>query len=125
MKKAAKKNDAVSGVDIHNEIKGQTTIPVPHNYDGYISDSVSSDVFIEGLEAATVDSVSAQKQSHTPKGGSFVVSPNGKGHIKTGSLSVYVNGKAMARDGDFVITCSDIPTAPSTIGVNSCSVEVG
>ncbi len=111
---AAKKGDQVVGIDIHIVMvpalpSPPVPTPLPHPFNGIINGSLSSDVKIMGLPAATVDSTADNTPPHipTPPGVSFQKPPANKATIKTGSPTVKINGKSAARNGDQADTCND------------------
>ncbi len=117
---AAKMGDKVVGVDIHIIMipappAPPIPTPLPHPFNGTITSGCSTDVKIGGAAAATVDSVAKNIPPHIPQGGPFQKPPNNEGKVIKGSATVKINGKAAARMGDFVQTCSDIPVPPATI----------
>jgi uncharacterized Zn-binding protein involved in type VI secretion len=111
---AAKEGDSIVAVDTHMiQPPGPSSpIPVPHVFNGTLDGELSSDVNIEGMAAATVDSTATNTPSHIPQGGSFVGSPSNKGKIIMGSMSVFINDKAAARLGDTAETCNDPADMP-------------
>ena len=78
--------------------------PIPHPFLGTLDTALSSDVFIDGMAAATVDSVATNMPPHIPQGGPFQAPPSNRGRIVAGSPSVSINGKMAARAGDQAIT---------------------
>src|SRR5438128_6319044 len=88
--------------------------PLPHPFNGIIQGSLSSDVKIMGQAAATVDSTADNTPVHIPTapGVSFQKPPSNKATIKMGSLTVKINGKAAARNGDIAETCNDPADLP-------------
>lgn len=108
-KPAAKQGDQITAVDPHLIQPPGPTSPVivPHPFNGIIDSSVSVDVKIGGMGAATVGSMASNTPPHIPIGGSFVVPPTNKGTITQGSGSVMINGKPAARAGDSAQTCAD------------------
>jgi uncharacterized Zn-binding protein involved in type VI secretion len=123
---AARQNDPVTGIDTHLIIfPGSGPTPTPLPYNGRLALALSPDVMINGRPAATVDSISVQVP-HVPPGGSFSKPPTNQGKVVTGSLSVLVNGKSLARMGDPVATCNDPVDLPvSSITAGSPDVLVG
>ena len=88
--------------------------PLPHPFIGIINGSLSSDVNIMGMPAATVDSTADNTPPHfpTPPGTAFQSPPANKATIKVGSPTVNINGKAAARNGDIAETCNDPSNLP-------------
>jgi uncharacterized Zn-binding protein involved in type VI secretion len=124
---AAKKGDQVTALDTHMiQPPGPTSpVSVPHPFIGIIDGALSSDVNIEGLAAATVDSTATNTPSHVPIGGSFVNPPSNKAKITTGSGTVKINGKKAARAGDTAETCNDPKDAPVGTVVAVSKVNIG
>ena len=113
---AAKKGDQIMATDIHVVMipspSGPVPTPLPHSFIGQIDDALSSDVNINGQPAATVGSKASNTPSHIPQGGTFQTPPANKATIKMGSNSVFINGKAAARNGDSAMTCNDPSDMP-------------
>lgn len=129
---AARSGDQVVGTDTHivmvPSAGGPVPTPLPHPFSGSIVSSVSSNVMIEGMPAATVGSVAQNTPPHlpTPPGASFQVPPTNQGTVMAGSASVMINGKPAARMGDQVQTCNDPSPAPvSRIAAGASRVTVG
>lgn len=116
---AAKMTDLIVAVDTHLTIvpaaPSPVTVPLPYPFNGIIDNSLSSDVFIMGLPAATVGSTATNTPPHIPMGISFQNPPTNQGEIIMGSTSVMINSKAAARAGDTCKTCND--PAPLPVGV--------
>ncbi|WP_086930821.1 PAAR domain-containing protein [Agarilytica rhodophyticola] len=124
---AAKQNDQIVATDNHL-IQPPGTAPavmVPHPFNGLIDTALSSDVNIEGLPAATVDSIANNTPAHIPQGGSFVNPPTNQGKIIMGSGTVFINGKAAARNGDTAETCNDPKDLPVGNVVAVSTVLIG
>ena len=109
---AAKQGDQVTGVDIHVVMVPAppgppVPTPLPHNFSGPLDTDLSADVKIEGAAAATVDSIATNNPPHipTPPGTAFQNPPENKGTVLSGSMTVKINGKGAARQGDPVQTC--------------------
>lgn len=120
---AAKQGDKIIATDNHLIQPPGTAPPVtvPHPFTGIIDGALSSDVNIQSMPAATVDSSATNTPAHVPIGGSFVNPPKNKGKIIMGSNTVSINGKAAARNGDTAETCNDPVDAPvgSVIAVST------
>ena len=116
---AAKQGDQIMAVDTHIVMvpappAPPVPTPLPHPFAGIINGSLSSDVNIMGMPAATVDSTADNTPAHiaTPPGTSFQSPPSNKATIKMGSQTVKINGKAAARNGDMAETCNDPSDMP-------------
>ncbi len=131
---AARQGDQIVATDIHIVLVptppgAPVPTPLPHPFAGPITESVSSNVRIDGRSAATVGSTANNSPPHlpTPPGTSFTVPPTNRGSIIRGSQSVRINGKAAARVGDTVQTCQDL--APNMTGQivlsGPCTVMIG
>lgn len=116
---AAKQNDQIFAIDTHiiqiSTPGGPVPTPLPHPFNGIIDGELSSDVMIEGLPAATVDSTATNTPSHIPQGGPFQTPPDNRATIKTGSSTVTINGKAAARALDTAQTCDDLGVIGGTV----------
>jgi uncharacterized Zn-binding protein involved in type VI secretion len=127
---AARTGDTVTGTDIHivlvPSITGSVPVPTPHPFVGRLSGGTSTNVQINGQAAATQGSTAQATSPHVPIGGpSFARPPSNSGTVQTGSASVLVNGKPLARVGDPVATCNDPVDAPtSAITTGSPNVVV-
>jgi uncharacterized Zn-binding protein involved in type VI secretion len=116
---AARQGDPVTGTDIHIVLvpsaSGTTPTPTPLPFAGQLTSGLSTDVFINNLAAATVNSVAQNLPPHIPPPGtSFSKPPTNQGRVLTGSATVLVNGKQLARSGDTVATCNDPTDAPTS-----------
>jgi uncharacterized Zn-binding protein involved in type VI secretion len=125
---AARQNDTVVGVDIHIVLVpspgGPVPTPTPHPFNGRLVADLSPDVQINGLAAAAQGSLAQSTSPHIPIGGpAFQRPPTNQGRVVTGSPTVLVNGKPMARLGDPVATCNDPADAP-TSSVTTGSLDV-
>ncbi len=113
---AAKQNDLIQAVDIHIVMipspGGPVPTPLPHPYLGKLDGNLSSDVKIDGMAAATVDSTSTNTPAHIPQGGPFQKPPSNKGTVMMGSATVFINGKPAARMSDMAKTCNDPTDLP-------------
>lgn len=114
---AAKMGDKVVGVDIHIILipappAPPIPTPLPHPFNGTISQGCSTNVMIQGQPAAVVGSVAMNTPPHIPQGGPFQAPPNNQGTIIMGSMTVFINNKPAARMGDTANTCNDPAPAP-------------
>ncbi|MGA9768980.1 MAG: PAAR domain-containing protein [Blastocatellia bacterium] len=129
---AAKKGDQVTATDTHIVLvpappSPPVPTPLPHPFKGIINGQLSSSVKVMGLEAATVGSTADNTPQHipTPPGTAFQKTPANKATIKTGSLTVKVNGQPVARNGDQAETCNDPVDMPIGTVVATGSVLIG
>ena len=128
---AARQNDPVTGTDIHILMVpspgGPVPTPTPLPFVGKLMSGLSTDVYINGLPAATVNSVAQNVPPHlAPPPATFQKPPTNTGTVLVGSTTVLVNGKGLARVGDQVKTCNDPVDAPtSAITAGSSDVFVG
>jgi len=126
---AAKQGDKVIATDTHIVMipspGGPIPTPLPHPFMGIIDGNLSSDVKIMGLPAATVDSTASNMPSHIPQGGPFQKPPANKATIKVGSMTVKINGKMAARNGDMAMTCNDPTDLPVGKVIAAGTVFIG
>ncbi len=64
------------------------------------------------MPAATMNSTATNTPPHVPIGGTFVKPPANRATITIGSTTVFINGKAAARNGDTATTCNDPADSP-------------
>lgn len=114
---AAKQGDKVVGVDTHIIMVpspgGPVPTPLPHPFNGILSQGLSTDVFIQGMPAATVNSIAVNTPAHIPQGGPFQKPPANQGRVTMGSATVFINKKPAARAGDTAMTCNDPTDMPA------------
>jgi uncharacterized Zn-binding protein involved in type VI secretion len=114
---AANQGDKVVAMDTHIILVpspgGPVPTPIPHPFNGMIDASLSANVMVMGLPAATLGSVADNLPPHIPIGGSFSKPPTNKAQIITGSPTVMINGKPAARNGDTALTCNDPVDLPN------------
>lgn len=124
---AAKQGDKVTAVDTHMIQPPGTSppVPVPHPFNGIIDGALSSNVKIQGMPAATVNSTATNTPPHVPIGGSFVIPPSNRATIIKGSATVKINGQPAARAGDTALTCNDPVDAPVGTVVAVGTVNIG
>lgn len=126
---AAKKGDQIIATDTHVVMMpspgGPVPTPLPHPFTGQIDDGLSEDVKIDGQPAAVVGSKASNMPSHIPQGGPFQTPPKDKAEIQMGSTSVFINGKAAARNGDTALTCNDPADAPVGTVIAVGTVNIG
>ena len=126
---AAKQGDKVVGVDTHIIMvpspSGAVPTPLPHPFSGILQQGLSTDVKIQGMPAATVNSIAMNTPPHVPQGGPFQKPPMNQGKITMGSTTVFINGKPAARTGDTAMTCNDPVDAPVGTVVAVSTVLIG
>ena len=129
---AAKQGDKVLATDTHIVMVpappgSPVPTPLPHPFVGILNGSLSSDVKIMGMPAATVDSTADNTPAHiaTPPGTAFQSPPSNKATIKVGSPTVKINGKMAARNGDTAMTCNDPADLPSGQVIAAGTVSIG
>src|SRR3990172_9378806 len=110
---AAKQGDRVTGTCSHMIQPPGPSSPVMtpgHMFNGILTSSLSTDVFIQGRPAATVGSEAVNTPPHPPIGGTFVNAPlvTNRSTITMGSSTVLINGKQAARAGDQARTCDEV-----------------
>jgi uncharacterized Zn-binding protein involved in type VI secretion len=103
---AARAGDRVQATDTHLVDTGSGKAPVPMEFDGPLRKELSGDVRVNGEWAATVGSIAKNDPEHRKKYSNLAESPTNEGEVITGSRTVLVNGKGMARLGDIAETCN-------------------
>ena len=119
-KPAAKEGDLIINLeppmDIHIVLvptpTGEVPVPTPFPFRGELSLLLSENVFINARPAATVGSMALNEPPHIPVDGTFQFPPSNEGIVIQGSISVLINGKPAARQGDAAQTCHDLPPEP-------------
>ena len=108
---AAKQGDKIIATDVHIIMipspGGPVPTPLPHPFSGIVDGNLSTNVKIMGMPAATTGSTASNLPPHIPQGGPFQKPPSNKATIMMGSLTVKINGKMAARNGDTAMTCND------------------
>jgi uncharacterized Zn-binding protein involved in type VI secretion len=127
---AAKQGDTITAVDIHiimipAAAGAPVPTPLPHPFNGIINGSLSPNVNVMGLPAATQGSTATNTLPHIPQGGPFQKPPSNSATILMGSSRVMINGKPAARAGDTALTCNDPADLPAGTVVATSSVLVG
>ena len=126
---AAKEGDQILATDTHIIMipspGGPVPTPLPHPFIGQIDGSLSSDVNIAGKPAAVEGSTATNTPSHIPQGGPFQSPPSDSATVDMGSSSVFINGKAAARNGDTATTCNDPADLPGGTVLAVGTVMVG
>lgn len=125
MPPAAKQGDQIVATDTHIVTISGTPTPMPHPFTGIIDGSLSSDVMIQSMPAATVNSTATNTPSHIAQGDAFVKQPSNKGTIISGSATVMINNKPAARAGDTALTCNDPVDLPVGTVVAVSTVMIG
>lgn len=113
---AAKMGDHIMATDTHIIMVpspgGPVPTPTPMPFNGTINGGLSTNVKIEGKQAAVLGSTAMNTPPHVPAGGPFQRPPTNQGRIMIGSSSVFINGKPAARNGDTAMTCNDPADLP-------------
>ncbi|QUQ65635.1 PAAR domain-containing protein [Kutzneria sp. CA-103260] len=122
---AAKQGDRITATDTHLVQTGNVTTPTPFPFNGILDGALSTNVRINGRFAATVDSTATNTPPHIPASGTFVKPPSNQGRVITGSLTVRINGKPAARNGDTALTCNDPVDLPVGTVVATGLVRIG
>jgi uncharacterized Zn-binding protein involved in type VI secretion len=127
---AAKQGDKVVGVDTHIIMipappGPPVPTPLPHPFTGTLLQGLSNNVMIQGMPAATVNSVAINMPPHIPQGGPFQKPPMNQGKIMMGSMTVMINNKPAARTGDTAMTCNDPADMPVGKVVAISTVMIG
>ena len=126
---AAKKGDEVVAVDTHIELvpalpAPPIPTPFPHVFRGPLKEALCQKVYADDKPCATKGSKALNKP-HVPIAGPFQTPPKDKGTVKTGSSTVFMEGKAAARHGDIVETCNDPTDAPVGRIIATSTVIIG
>jgi len=126
---AAKQGDKVVGVDTHIIMiptpGGPVPTPLPHPFSGTLMQGLSTNVMIQSMPAATVDSIAMNMPPHIPQGGPFQKPPMNQGKIMMGSTTVFINKKPAARMGDTAMTCNDPADMPVGKVIAVSTVMIG
>lgn len=126
---AAKQGDRVIATDVHIQMVpspgGPVPTPIPAPFTGTLDGGLSSDVNIEGKPAAVLRSTATNTPAHVPTAGPFQKPPANRATIITGSATVLVNGKPLARQGDTALTCNDPADLPAGTVVAAGTVMAG
>jgi len=116
---AAKANDRIVATDTHIVQPPGAVPPVTDlcPFSGPLTGNLSPDVYVQNLPAATVGSTATNTPPHIPTiPGTFVNPPTNLGAVVSGSLTVLINGKPAARNGDTAQTCNDpVPLPVGTV----------
>ena len=126
---AAKQGDQIVAIDTHIILVpspgGPVPTPIPHPFNGIINGDLSMNVKIMGMPAATMNSTAMNTPPHIPQGGPFQKPPSNQGKIMVGSMSVFINGKPAARNGDTALTCNDPVDLPNGKVIAVGTVMIG
>lgn len=126
---AAKRGDRIVATDTHIIMvptpSGEVPTPIPHPFNGLLDGQLSPNVNIMGQPAAVVGSTATNTPTHIPQGGRFQKMPSNRGEIMMGSTTVFINGKAAARNGDTAKTCNDPVDLPVGKVVAMGTVQIG
>ena len=127
---AAKQGDKIVATDTHIIMipappGPPVPTPLPHPFMGILSQGLSTNVNIQGMPAATVNSIAMNAPPHIPQGGPFQKPPTNQGKIIMGSATVLINKKPAARTGDTAMTCNDPVDAPVGKVVAVSTVLIG
>jgi uncharacterized Zn-binding protein involved in type VI secretion len=128
-KPAAVEGDLVVGVDTHVVLVpspgGPVPTPMPLPFNGPLASGLASNVTLNGKPVAIVGSVANNSPAHVPPGGTFQTPPSNRASVLTGSASVMVNNKPLARAGDTATTCNDPADQPVGSIVATANLIVG
>ncbi len=127
---AAKQGDTITALDIHiimipAAAGAPVPTPIPHPFNGIINGSLSPNVNVMGMPAATQGSTATNTPPHIPQGGPFQKPPSNRATIMMGSARVLINGKPAARAGDTALTCNDPADLPAGTVVATSTVFMG
>lgn len=125
----AKEDDRVVGVDTHIVLiptpGGPAPTPVPMPFSGKLSEQLSATTFVDNKAVAVKGSAARNQPDHVPAGGPFEKPPSNRAEIKTGSATVHVDDKNVARAGDTALTCNDPADAPNGVVIAAGTVFAG
>jgi uncharacterized Zn-binding protein involved in type VI secretion len=123
---AAKQGDQIVATDFHLvTLPSGIPILVALPFTGVIDKRLSPDVNIMGRPAAVQGSTAPNSPSHIPPVGTFQTPPHNQGEIRTGSPTVFINGKRSARSTDIANTCNDPFDLPQGRVIASGTVFIG
>ena len=127
---AAKQGDTITAADIHiimipAAAGAPVPTPLPHPFNGIINGSLSPNVNVMGMPAATQGSTATNTPPHIPQGGPFQKPPSNQATIMLGSMRVMINNKPAARAGDQALTCNDPADLPVGVVVATSTVLIG
>lgn len=123
---AAKQGDQIVATDFHLvTIPPGVPILVALPFTGVIDKRLSPDVNIMGRPAAVQGTTATNSPIHIPPSGAFQTPPHNQGEIRTGSPTVFINGKRAARSTDSANTCNDPFDLPQGRVIASGTVFIG
>jgi len=127
---AAKQGDRIMATDTHIIMipappGPPVPTPLPHPFVGILTMGLSTNVMIQNMPAATVDSIAMNTPPHIPQGGPFQKPPTNQGKIIMGSTTVMINNKQAARAGDTAQTCNDPTDLPVGTVMAVSTVMIG
>lgn len=127
---AAKQGDRINAMDTHIVVTpAGSTAPMVFPFSAIISGSLSTNVNVMGLPAATQGSTGDNMPPHvvpvTPPGLVFQTPPRNRAQIVSGSARVMINERPAARNGDKALTCNDPVDLPVGTIVATGTVNMG
>ncbi len=126
---AAKEGDKVVGIDTHIVMipspVGPVPTPTPMPFNGILCGELASTVFVDNASVAVEGSVAQNMPPHIPAGGPFQRPPKNQAKVCEASSTVIVDGKGVARQGDYARTCNDPEDAPNGAVIAASTVFVG
>ena len=127
---AAKQGDTITAVDIHiimipAAAGAPVPTPMPHPFNGIINGSLSPNVNVMGMPAATQGSTAHEHAAAHPAGRTVSEAAVQQATIMMGSMRVMINGKPAARAGDTALTCNDPADLPVGTVVATGTVMIG
>jgi len=92
---AAKQGDKIVATDTHIIMipappGPPVPTPLPHPFMGILSQGLSTNVNIQGMPAATVNSIAMNTPPHIPQGGPFQKPPTNQGKIIMGLSLIHI-----------------------------------
>lgn len=126
---AAKEGDKVVGVDTHIVMLpspgGPVPTPTPMPFNGVLCAKLALTVFVDNAAVAVEGSTAQNMPLHLPAGGPFQRPPKNEATVCEASSTVVVDGKGVARNGDYARTCNDPDDAPNGAIIANGTVFVG
>lgn len=123
----AKFGDRIVALDVHTVLPPLgPPFPLPFPFSGLLDNGLSSFVTVHGLPVATVGSTATNTPMHfVPPPLRFAIPPRNQGRIISGSSTVSIAGRPVARTGDRALTCNDPVDLPVGTVVAAGEVWVG